>query len=80
MGVLACGTCQVADTIFSLVCRSIFDDPVVSVRDPNLVTSMVPSSAPLPQQLSKATATGFPGGGRDSMVPEVPMLKRPRLG
>jgi hypothetical protein len=57
---------------------SIFDDPVVSVRDPTLVTSAVPSSAPAAQP--KAGGIGPAGGGRDSLVPEVPSLKRPRIG
>jgi hypothetical protein len=58
---------------------TIFDDPVVSVRDPARLSSSVPS--PLPphvQQPKTRLGTGSPATPRDSMVPEVPTLKRQR--
>jgi hypothetical protein len=69
-----------------LPCSTIFDDPVVSVRDPARISSSVPSPLPVHSQQPKtrlgAAAAAMPSGSpatpRDSMVPEVPTLKRQR--
>ena len=61
-----------------LLCSTIFDDPVVSVRDPARLSSSVPSPLPVHQQPKTRLGTGSPATPRDSMVPEVPTLKRQR--
>ena len=51
---------------------------MVSVRDASLVASAVPSVAPQPAP--KAAAPAAAVRQSEPLVPEVPLLKRPRVG